>query len=380
MDQSATPDSQRFKGATPPTKQAAYPHQGEADQPNMAPRSPKTLVGVQALRGIAALLVVITHAAQMVQSRLGAGQLLFFGASGVDFFFPISGFVMVVTTYANWGKPAQAGPFLAKRLIRIVPLYWAATLFKAVATLAVPGLTYHPRLDWWHIAASLAFIPAWDSDHKAFPLLPVGWTLNFEMLFYVLFAIALALRVRPIIWVGVAMLALSFLPRFPALGAVGSLANPIVLEFVGGMAIGLATVKGKRIPTTLAWLGLALSLSCVLFSQFAQEFIVVSNRVLFWGVPGCVALASVIALEVPFERWFDGIPRQIGDASYAIYLVHGFVLPAVGLALSKTGFTGYLVPSFGILSGCFVSTIAGILVHRGFEQPVTKYLSQFRQT
>jgi len=64
----------------------------------MSTTTPQTFVGVQILRGVAAMLVVLCHASQMVHHRLGSGEVLFFGASGVDLFFPISGFVMAVTT------------------------------------------------------------------------------------------------------------------------------------------------------------------------------------------------------------------------------------------------------------------------------------------
>ena len=213
-------------------------------RPPVSTQPGPTFVGVQVLRGIAAMLVVLCHASQMVHYRLGVGEVLFFGASGVDVFFPISGFVMAVTTRRYWGQAGHALDFLVRRLIRIVPIYWGATLLKLLLIVALPAVVGATRLDAWHVTASFLFIPAFDAEHKAFPVVPIGWTLNFEMLFYLLFAAVLALRLQPLIWLGGGLLLISLLPPLPAWGAIASLFSPMLLEFVGGMLLGWAGLQG----------------------------------------------------------------------------------------------------------------------------------------
>src|SRR5271168_1999681 len=192
---------------------------------------------VQALRAAACLLVVIYHA------RLAAGGANTIrswpnGAAGVDLFFVISGYVMVASSTELMARPDGWRVFLARRLRRIVPLYWLLTAAKLAVTELVPALTPHTRPTWWNVCASLAFIPARDAAGFIRPVLPVGWSLNFELFFYALFAVALALRLSPLwltpVLAGVAAAGSFYTPTWPA---PLILANGMVLEFAAGVAL-----------------------------------------------------------------------------------------------------------------------------------------------
>lgn len=344
------------------------------------------LVGVQALRGLAAMLVVYYHATQMVHERLDKTAGIFeSGQAGVDIFFAISGFVMVVTTHRHWGRAGQWLDFLMRRLIRIVPLYWAATLLKIVATLALPALTSHPVLDPWHVTASFLFIPAWDADHRPLPLLPVGWTLNYEMLFYLLFATALAARMRTILGVSLLLCGLSLLSLLhpgaaagqllPALEPVAMLVNPILLEFVMGMTIGWCAVRGIRLSPRLAWLALVCGLAALAASEWLNVVMGTFSRPFYWGVPGAMLLLATVSLEAQLRKFLAGLPALLGDASYAIYLGHGFALPFVGVAMGKLGLIAPAWQPLTLLLSCVVSALAGVVVYRLFEQPLTTRFS-----
>jgi exopolysaccharide production protein ExoZ len=342
----------------------------------MNPTPDRSFVGVQALRGLAAMLVVMYHATQMARARMGGEVELTFGASGVDLFFPISGFVMAMTTYRYWGQAGRAADFMLRRLIRIVPLYWAATLVKIAAVLALPSLTSHPNLDPWHVIASFLFIPAWDADHRPQPVVPVGWTLHFEMLFYVLFAGALWLRLRPVLWLAGGLAVFSFLPLESVLGAVGTLANPILLEFVAGMFIGWACAAGRVLPRGLAAAALVTALVALPLTHLVPAADAFYWRVLLWGVPGALALAGVVALEPVLRSRLGGWPQHLGDASYAIYLVHGFVLPPLGVVLGKLQLTGGPWPLVAVVVACVASALIGMAVHRLVEKPLTAWLGE----
>ena len=334
----------------------------------------RNLVGVQALRGLAAMLVVVCHATQMIHWRMGAGEVLVFGGAGVDLFFPISGFVMTVTTYPYWGQARRAGKFMLRRLVRIVPLYWAATLLKVLALLAFPAMSSNPTLDPWHVVASFLFIPAWDADHRAHPILVVGWTLHYEMLFYAMFALALWLRVRPAIWAGAVLAALSFLPLQEVIGAVGTLASPILLEFIVGMGIGWAYMAGRTLPRAMAPWCLAAACIAVPLTHPMGEYAFLW-RPLVWGVPGALALAAMISLEGVMRERLSGWPERLGDASYAIYLTHGFVLPPLGAVMSKFHLTTGAWPIVALVLSCLASAWLGMLVYRYAERPLTDYLN-----
>jgi len=343
----------------------------------MTTSTDRSFVGVQALRGLAAMLVVVYHATQMVHERMGAGEVWTFGAAGVDLFFPISGFVMAYTTHRYWGEAGRATDFLLRRLVRVVPLYWAATALKIVALLLVPTMASHPQLDAWHMVSSFLFIPAWDVHHRAQPVVPIGWTLHFEMLFYLLFAGALWLRLKPVLVVGAALAVLSYLPLEPVLGAVGTLANPILLEFVAGMFIGWAAARGHRLPTAVAIGCLCLALLALPLTQFMPHGEVYAWRHLVWGVPGALAVAAGVALEPLLRKRLQGWPLQLGDASYAIYLVHGFVLPPLGMLMSRLGLTEGLWPAITLVICCGASAIVGVCTHRWVEHPVTLRLGDW---
>ena len=153
---------------------------------------------VQALRAIAALLVVVYHvfdmwALRMDPSAPGTGWVN--GAAGVDIFFVISGFVMVVSSRRLATQPRAWRTFIQHRIVRIVPLYWLLTTAKLLLVFFLADLALRSNLEFDYVARSYLFLPVVDGAGHFRPLLPVGWTLTYEFVFYLLFALALALRV-----------------------------------------------------------------------------------------------------------------------------------------------------------------------------------------
>ncbi len=137
------------------------------------------LSSLELLRFVAALLVVLFHL-----PSIGIGEF------GVDIFFVISGYVMMLSTATG------SHQFLLKRLIRIVPLYWAATLAVFLIALLIPSLLNNTSANLVHLIKSLLFVPFDKNGTGHQPLLTIGWTLNFEMYFYLLFAVGCALSHR----------------------------------------------------------------------------------------------------------------------------------------------------------------------------------------
>ena len=144
---------------------------------------PEVLVSIQALRALAALAVTTYHALQWADGGFDVGR------AGVDVFFVISGFIMWHVTAGRDMAPAD---FLWRRLTRVAPLYWLSTLGVLAVALVWPAFLPEVRPGWAHLALSLAFIPHLDPKGLPFPTLPPGWTLNYEAVFYLIFAAALA--------------------------------------------------------------------------------------------------------------------------------------------------------------------------------------------
>lgn len=320
------------------------------------------LSSIQCLRGAAALAVVVYHA------LMGVGVQEPGFASGVDLFFVISGFVM---QSAIDERPQTPLGFLRRRLIRVGPPYWIATLLAFFLARAAPDwVAADPSLD--HLLRSLAFIPHYDGQGGPFPTLKVGWTLNYEMLFYGLVALGLfAPRdLRP--WlVGAALLALGQFGRLDA-RISQALLNRTLWEFVFGLVLArLFAAGGLRSPAVgaalLAW-GLVL-----IAAPAAMGLDGYVMRWLIWGVPAALVVAGALSLEKVFRHPKLAPARALGDMSYALYLAHYPVCGAVAVLAARLG--GLPAPvSLGLQ--ITASVVAGLLFHRLVERPTLRLLAR----
>jgi peptidoglycan/LPS O-acetylase OafA/YrhL len=331
-------------------------------------------VGVQALRAVAALLVVAMHADQMWHMRLDPTHAEDFwrtGAAGVDIFFVISGFVMMVSA-RHLAAVRGWRVFAWRRFERIVPLYWIATTLKVVSVLAAPALVLHTVLRPGDIVASYLFLPWHNAAGEIGTILPVGWTLNVEMGFYILFAAALAsgwglLRlILPCLAVAAAA-SVFVTPDWPA---VALYCDPIVLEFGAGLCLGALTVRGRNLPAAPAAIALVAGFALLLAVP------PVLPRVLSWGVPAVLIVAGTIGLEAWFRRTLPRWLLMLGDASYSIYLTHAFVLAALGAVLQRVGLplTGSFAIAVGV--GCLLSAVAGVVCRLVLEVPLLAALQR----
>ncbi len=161
----------------------------------MSSGQPARAAPIEALRAISALAVAAFHFQLDLVHALPQAHVpdLIRGAAGVDIFFVISGFVIARSAAA---LPAEhgAGYFFARRLIRIVPLYWSVTLLYLALAVVLPdrGNTFTLPL----VLTSFAFIPFPRSDGFIQPVIGQGWSLNYEMLFYAIYACCFGLGRR----------------------------------------------------------------------------------------------------------------------------------------------------------------------------------------
>ena len=345
----------------------------------------KGYIGVQVLRGLAAMLVVLFHAAILADERFGTrgghifGPFFRAGAGGVDIFFPISGFVMVISTVGLLGEPRAWRTFLERRLIRIVPLYWIATTLKLLIVLLVPAVVLHSAISPGYVVSSYFFIFAANPTGEVEPLVPVAWTLIFEMFFYVCFALTILFRVSQMrtlaIVMGLVAIAGFFsTPQWPAALRV---IDPIVLEFVAGMLIARWTLAGRKLPPVTAGALAALALLALFATDLGRDPGLQRIRFLLWGLPGFALLAAAVSLEpwIAARNW--RLPRLIGDASYAIYISQGFTLPVVAIALGWIGLRGPLGAAVALITASAACAAVGVMIYRGIERPITRALGRF---
>lgn len=263
---------------------------------------------IQALRGLGAVMVLAYHA-------FGGPR---WGAAGVDIFFPISGLVMVLTTYKARGECGSVANFTIKRLIRIVPIYWAATL---ALFLIQPG-----RYSYLVLGQSLTFIPT-DAQPNLpegfFPIIAVGWTLNIEMLFYLVFAGGLALPKR-LIYPAIVTTILAIIGIGIVIGRQFPiecfyLTNPLMIEFVFGIGIGIAYMNGVRINSRWTPVAAMAVLSAIVLLYPSSDL----ERVFAWGLPCAISVALFAFGPQPKPRSMAAAAMTAtGDISYALYVTH----------------------------------------------------------
>ncbi|MCU0818528.1 MAG: acyltransferase [Beijerinckiaceae bacterium] len=355
----------------------------------------QTIAVLQVLRAVAALTVVFGHAQHdALISAMRAGQefarnhALPWGA-GVDLFFVISGFIMVHASERLFGREGAAKEFALRRLIRIVPLYWLLATAYLILASQFGREANRPDFSAGELIASYVFWPLdLFRDGHPRPFYTLGWTLNYEMFFYALFASALFLpREKAVLAVTAALLALvslgALVPGLPT--PISFWSKPIVLEFVAGMGIALAHRRGIRLPrpTQLAMLVTAF---VILFADPMGASVKPENwitpndgvRLFCWGLPAALLMAAFMLSPAADQRAEGPLARfwvHLGDASYALYLIHPFVIVSLRKVWVATG----AHQAFGfwpmVALTLVLSIAAALLAYRLIEKPVTRALN-----
>ncbi len=334
------------------------------------------IASIQALRGVAALAVLLYHAAVTAGHNAGyAAAPSNTGAAGVDLFFVISGFVLTLAHYDDFGRAGKPVAFLRRRITRVVPMYWTVTTVLVALLFFAPGLFNQTTFSLRDTLASYLFIQSRISNGGIGVIHAAGWTLTFEAFFYLLFFVALCLGRRWLL-VGLPILLLAGVATGFEQPALLVWSSSLSLEFVFGIWIGAATRAGWRLPAMhAAVLGL-LAVGAIIVS--GEGGLVAGHldpwRFLIWGVPAAAIVAAAVGLEHAGLR----TPRllvALGASSYSLYLIHALTLPAVAKGWRLLGWHE------AVPAGVFVATVIALTVvvahlfHLMVEAPLTRRLN-----
>ena len=330
-----------------------------------------SLVSIQALRAIAALLVFWGHAINAVTAEVAGEFPPLYGPFGVDLFFVISGFVMVYSSERLFGQPGAPTRFFVRRLARIVPLYWAAT--------AILVWFVVPYASTKAVLGSLFFTPRIPSEA---PLLFVGWTLIFEMFFYTVFAIALFAQRRVAVVAGASVFLIAFTVLFgpapglsahaPAASGIAYLADSIIIEFMFGMVIALVYRAGGRLPI---WATIGLLVAGVVWLAATAPAV---PRLYSAGIAAAliVAALSLSSMSSPKDSPLVRGVVFLGDISYSLYCTHLLTFSFVAWVVAELA----LGPVGDAWTYMAVMLATGLVVAAGtyllFEKPTTDFLKR----
>jgi len=354
---------------------ADVPHPSKSYRGNKKMNMPiKNIVGnIQLLRVIAAFFVITVHMDKLFNS-VGVSLHLW---GGVDIFFVISGFIMVHTTK---NAKISAATFFINRITRIIPLYWAITFMVYLVSLLAPFLLQGTSSDVGNLIKSLFFIPFQRPDGRIAPDLFVGWSINYEMFFYVIFTIGLmASRYKTSLATIGGMLAL--LVIFGSVTDSDSIVinfytRPLMLEFVFGMIIAFCTNLSPINANGPLKVGIIGFMAIGFISIIMGPILLPQTpHLLLYGIPSTIIVFTAVLLEKCNVTIRNPLVLLLGNATYSIYLTHPFVTQAFQMMGEKVHATGSLSVAL-IAMTLFCVSVVGIAVHYFIENPLCSRAKQ----
>lgn len=326
---------------------------------------------IQALRSVAAIFVILEHV-----------RFLNCGAFGVDIFFCISGFMIMFSTH----KSTQN--FIRKRAIRILPLYYTMTVGTFLLLLLFPSMFEQTKADPIFLLKSLLFIP-FDIGNGIFqPLMRIGWTVNCEIFFYLLFFLAFHIshKYRGLICSGFITILVLLNHLLPLnLAPLQFYGDPVMLDFILGIACyyvawGIYNVyqnrKASKVFSSISAVCLiaAAGIFALLIATKPTINILAFRRPLLWGIPAfllvlCFFLAG-LTLKMPRICVF------IGNMSFSVYLIHYY--PVMLLDRVVFDFSTYTpFAAFGVLVSIVICLGCALISWYLMEKQLTRLLQKW---
>ena len=357
----------------------------------------KRIESLQALRGLAAILVMLFHYRFYLRSQVENGTTIWdalfgWGIIGVDIFFIISGFIMVYTTQNYTQSLFSTKRFLINRAIRIFPMYYVGLLITFLLSGAMSTFHYPEKVQ--NLLSALTFTvyktditPHYIDDGGMYN---IRWTLNYEVYFYIAFSVCLLVKHRLLALIGFSAFMICLIPSIAGFQpttsiqgypfhspTLGLLTNPVFLEFIIGAIVGYLYLKLKNITSSTKIQAIASFISLTLFMYVTYGIYNESLRA--FNTESAIILGVFIlfiTLADPLlKKYIPHILTYLGDISFSLYLLHG----AIGSAVMKrmepfelSNYKGIVTVIIAISLSIFISH----LTHKYIEIRLTRKLKK----
>ncbi len=330
------------------------------------------ILSLQVMRGVTALAIGLFHTSIIMAKPEYGGMHAFETATrqawvSVNFFFVLSGFIILYAHAGDIGRPERIGPYLWRRFSRVYPLYWIVlSVFVAAALLGFGPINF--RLAWGDMLSAYTLF-RWVPD----PQIPlkVAWTLLFEVAFYLMFALAILNR-----WIGL-VAATIWLAGILVASALGSQAmdhwSMWNINFFFGAGAWL-TYRHADARLGLPMLAAGLLGLLMLLGLTDQYASIEDQQSKPWGLlllslPFWLIVVGAALTEERYRLRFPALLVLFGEASYSIYLVHSAVISGACLVLARLKLTT-LPPEVLFVFIFAAAVFAGILTHWALERPL----------
>jgi peptidoglycan/LPS O-acetylase OafA/YrhL len=343
---------------------------------------------LQGSRAVAAMMVVLYHLGLAISSEKYFGIEAFaspfsFGHAGVPFFFILSGFIIFSAHRNDISRPEMLASYLKKRIIRIYPTYWIIFLSVFLVAIFSSSLRYTVPQDAYVIFKSLLLIPhenKIDVGNTA-PVLSVAWTLQYEVIFYILFGFFILNRWLPL-FVAVLVCGLYYSSYADALSKIffiSFLTKDVMLLFFMGMVVSAAAIVIKTVNNPLFYLNTGI----FIFMFLAVNSVVGINlemETMLYGLASCLIVFGLVRSEDKCLVYLgQPLMQKLGDSSYALYLIHYPLISilcklALLAHLNSLGVMGAIISFILIFAACLSSSL---LFHQWVEKPIAAYLRKY---
>lgn len=304
-----------------------------------------------------------------------------FGDSGVEFFFVLSGFIVTWVHFQDIGKPPRLIPYLRKRLLRIYPTYWIVFGSVYLFAYASPLTRSSLPLDLITIAKSLALVPQNPAlaGGTGAPVLIVAWSLQYEILFYAVIAALVLNRSLGIILTGLLLFNFGSCELQACTFPRSFLASNLLLLFGMGAVVAFACRSSLALkqPLLLSGIGAAAFLATGLIEIVINKATLPIDRRLVYGAFSAVLILGLVRAEI--DGHFRGTPAWLtllGDASYALYLIHFPLISILCKAFISLGMSGALGAAIAypiILAACILAAVG---FHLLVEKPMLQAIGR----
>ena len=338
---------------------------------------------LQVFRGLAAVMVILAHC-DLIFNQNYQKDFLFkifnFGGSGVDFFFVLSGFIILYIHQSDIGNISKLKSFFIKRVTRIYPIYWVVLTLKLSASLFFAYDADTSQRNILEIFKAFILFPQ-SREILSSSFLGVSWTLSYEVLFYIIFGLLIGLKPKLSFTIISIWLLLTFthfigvfeLPKDSLM--LNFIFNEHNLEFFLG-CVAAYIVSKHKIPQEMALICLGAFFYTLGAINYYYKVIEISPVISF-GIPSMLLVIGSTSLEMRKHVHVNHLLIYIGNASYSIYLMHGFAINNITKILWKVApdiTQNILILNIVGLIIAFISLLFGCAVYSYIEKPLLSTL------